>query len=279
MISASITVLLISTLFVWNTVTDAFVMIRPVPSISFVEATSNIRILQPTSGWVQQPSTTDNTFLRANAKDEEAPMEDTSVDDSDVSTNNNNNMDKDKEQNTADDILNSLGFLKRKLEVLQSDLELAQKDLTEAEERLAAGKVEWGKQIEALDVEFNNIRDRMNTQSNKSDNQATMQVARQMLGVLDNFDRAFQSVTPQTDADRMIEADYQQAYNDILAVFEKLGIEKVETVGNEFDYQFHQAVMQKASEEYEEGIVCEELAKGFKIGDTLIRAAMVVVAA
>jgi molecular chaperone GrpE len=46
----------------------------------------------------------------------------------------------------------------------------------------------------------------------------------------------------------------------------------------EFDYEFHQAVMQKPSEEYEEGIVCEELAKGFKLNDQLIRAAMVVVA-
>ena len=56
-------------------------------------------------------------------------------------------------------------------------------------------------------------------------------------------------------------------------------MEEVETVGTEFDYEVHQAVMQKPSEEYDEGIVCEELQKGFKIGDTLVRAAMVVVAA
>jgi len=58
-----------------------------------------------------------------------------------------------------------------------------------------------------------------------------------------------------------------------------LGIEQVPTVGIEFDYEIHQAVLQRPSEEYGEGIVMEELAKGFKHGDNLIRAAMVAVAA
>jgi len=108
---------------------------------------------------------------------------------------------------------------------------------------------------------------------------ATVQVARQMLEVLDNFDRAFGAVTPESDFEKEIEAEYRQAYEQILETFNKLGVEPVETLGKEFDYEYHQAVMQKASDEYEEGIVCEELQRGFKLGDTLIRAAMVAVAA
>ena len=56
-------------------------------------------------------------------------------------------------------------------------------------------------------------------------------------------------------------------------------MQQVETLGTEFDYEVHQAVMQQPSDEYDEGIVCQEFQKGFKIGDTLIRAAMVAVAA
>jgi molecular chaperone GrpE len=65
----------------------------------------------------------------------------------------------------------------------------------------------------------------------------------------------------------------------VLQTFQSLGVELVPTVGLEFDYENHQAVMQKPSVEYEEGIVCEELQKGFRCGDVLVRAAMVVVAA
>jgi molecular chaperone GrpE len=118
----------------------------------------------------------------------------------------------------------------------------------------------------------------MNSQSKNGDGMATVQVARHMLDALDNFDRAFGSVEAESDFEKEVEAKYKAAYDLILETFKKLGVEQVETVGVEFDYEFHQAVMQKPSEEYEEGIVCEELAKGFKLNDQLIRAAMVVVA-
>ena len=107
---------------------------------------------------------------------------------------------------------------------------------------------------------------------------ATVQVAREVLKVLDNFDRAFGAIQPETDTQVAIEGEYRQVYADILKVLADLGVEEVETVGIEFDYEVHQAVMQKPSEEFEEGIVCEEFQKGFKLGDTLIRAAMVSVA-
>lgn len=108
---------------------------------------------------------------------------------------------------------------------------------------------------------------------------ATVQVTRAMLDALDNFDRAFGVVSAETDDEKAIEAEYREAYDSILETFKKLGVEEVETVGKEFDYELHQAVMQRPSEHYEEGIVCEELQKGFKLDDTLVRAAMVVVAA
>lgn len=179
----------------------------------------------------------------------------------------------------ASDILNSPVFLKRKLEVLQNDLAKAESDLQEAQARTEAGKAEWGNQLDELQKEYQNIQERMNSQSQKGDSMATIQVVRQMLGVLDNFDRAFGAVQPQTDEERAIESEYKSAYTAILDTFKKLGVEEVETVGVEFDYEVHQAVMQKPSDEFDEGVVCEELQKGFKLGDQLVRAAMVVVAA
>ena len=108
---------------------------------------------------------------------------------------------------------------------------------------------------------------------------AVQKVVRDMLDLLDNFDRAFGVITPETDKEKEIEAEYKEVYQMLLDTFEKLGVKQVETVGTEFDYEVHQAVMQRPSDEYEEGIVCDELQKGFIVGDKLIRAAMVAVAA
>ncbi len=109
---------------------------------------------------------------------------------------------------------------------------------------------------------------------------ANIQIARKFISVLENYDRAFGVVSPETDADKEVEAAYRETYEVILKEFEGIGVRPVETVGIEFNYEFHQAVMMRPDEDYEEGIVCEELAKGYVMEDgTLIRAAMVVVAA
>jgi molecular chaperone GrpE len=127
--------------------------------------------------------------------------------------------------------------------------------------------------------QYKKIQERMSTQNKAGDSMATTNVVREMLSVLDNCDRAFGAVKAETDEEKAIEAEYKETYQSILAVFEELGVKVVETVGKEFDYEVHQAVMQRPVDDFEEGIVCEEYQKGFVIGDTLIRAAMVAVAA
>lgn len=176
------------------------------------------------------------------------------------------------------DILSSPAFLKRKIDVLKSDIAAIDTEIEEARARAEAGKAEWGPQLDDLKREYKNIQDRMATQSQSRDMEVTRSVVRDMLEVLDNCDRAFTVIKPTSEHEQAIEAEYKESYQMIMDVITSLGVEEVKTVGTEFDYELHQAVMQKPSDEYEEGIVCEELQKGFKIGDTLIRAAMVAVA-
>jgi len=177
------------------------------------------------------------------------------------------------------DILNSPAFLNRKMEVLKNDVAQADEQIEELNQKIEMGKAEWGSQLEALDNEYKTIQERMKTRSEQGDDMAIIQVVREMLTVLDNFDRAFGQVSAEADLDKEIEEKYRNGYEDIFKTFEKLGVTKVETVGTEFDYEYHQAVMQRPSDEYDEGIVSEELQKGFVLGETLIRAAMVSVAA
>lgn len=220
------------------------------------------RSLIPTTS---SPTSKEHIFRMAdeNAEDvEEAPQEE------------------EKAQVDSTDILNSPAFLKRKIDVLKSDIAAVDEKIEASNTIYEANKAEWGPQFEDLRKELSLMTDRLAKQSSAGKEDATVDVARKLLDTLDNFDRAFGVVTPETDADRVVEASYKETYDMILKTMNSLGVEECATVGTEFDYEVHQAIMTKPSEDYEEGIVCEELAKGFKMKDgKLIRAAMVVVAA
>ena len=108
---------------------------------------------------------------------------------------------------------------------------------------------------------------------------ATVDVIKQMLNVIDTYERAFNAIEPSTDEQHKVVAEYRETYDKILDCFAELNVTKVETVGAEFDYELHQAMMQMPSDEYEEGVVCLEFAPGWVCGDRLIRPAMVAVAA
>jgi len=177
------------------------------------------------------------------------------------------------------DILNSPAFLKRKVEVLQSDIAAMEKEIEEANAVYLAGKEEWGAKFDMVNKESQNAQERFAQQSAKGMEIATLDVAQKIVNVLDNYDRAFQSVEAATNEEVEIVDAYQKTYDMILESFVELNVTKVETVGIEFDYEQHQAMMQMPSDEYEEGIVCQEFAVGWKCGDKLIRPAMVVVAA
>jgi molecular chaperone GrpE len=127
-------------------------------------------------------------------------------------------------------------------------------------------------------AQYTNIQQRMTEQNQEGDSDAKVRVVKGILDLLDNFDRASGVIVAESDADKVIESEYKSAYQEILDQFEKLGIMEVETVGKEFDYELHQAVMQMPGTDYEEGFVCQEFQKGFIMGEALIRPAMVAVA-
>jgi len=192
----------------------------------------------------------------------------------------------------AGDILSSPAFLKRKLEVIKTDIAKSAEDIKTAQAALDEGRKEWGGKFADLSIERTNLQERMSKQGGDADGKATVEIARKVLNVLDNFDRAFGVVEPESDEEKAIEAEFRGAYQGIIDTFVALGVREVECVGTEFDYEQHSAVMTRPSEDYEEGIVIEELQKGFILGEPktddddddkpapqLIRAAMVIVAA
>lgn len=177
------------------------------------------------------------------------------------------------------DILNSPAFLKRKEEVLKSDIAAMEKKIEETNAVYLEGKEEWGAKFDMLNKESKGMQDRLSKQGSQETETAKVEIAEKVLNVLENYDRAFAAVEAATNEEVEIVDAYKKSYDLILETFLELNVTKVETVGVEFDYENHQALMQMPSDEYEEGIVCQEFASGWRCGETLIRPAMVVVAA
>ena len=98
-------------------------------------------------------------------------------------------------------------------------------------------------------------------------------VLEKILPVVDNFERGFAGVDENTE-DPFIKG-MAQVYKQLQNVLTDLGVEPIEAVGTDFDPNLHNAVMQIESEEYESGHVAQEMQKGYKYRDTVLRHSMV----
>lgn len=123
-------------------------------------------------------------------------------------------------------------------------------------------------------AEFDNFKKRTERERASVAEYAKAGIIKQILPILDNIDRA-------SAADKSGE-DYLKGIELIIKQFEalagNLGIEEVAKVGDTFDPNFHEAVMHIEDETLGENIISQVLQKGYKLGDTVIRAAMVQVA-
>ena len=101
-------------------------------------------------------------------------------------------------------------------------------------------------------------------------------VIEKILPVIDNFERGFATVEPEDEKDAFVEG-MRMVYKQMMNELEKIDVKPIEAVGKEFDPALHNAVMQVQSEEYEPGIVAQELQKGYTYRDTVVRYSMVAV--
>ncbi|XP_038975016.1 protein GrpE-like [Phoenix dactylifera] len=130
-----------------------------------------------------------------------------------------------------------------------------------------------------ISADFDNFRKRTERERLSLMTNAQGQVIESLLPVLDNFERAKIQIKVETEGEEKINNSYQSIYKQFLEIFDSLGVETVETVGNPFDPLLHEAIMREESMEFEEGIIIQEFRKGFKLGERLLRPSMVKVSA
>lgn len=125
-------------------------------------------------------------------------------------------------------------------------------------------------------AEFENFRNRTEKEKAAMFDMGAKSVIEKILPVVDNFERGLMSV-PQEEKDGAFCDGMNKIYKQLMTELDAIGVKPIEAIGTEFNPDLHNAVMQVESEEYETGIVAQELQKGYTYHDSVVRHSMVAV--
>lgn len=151
--------------------------------------------------------------------------------------------------------------------------EAALADTDEVDER-AAEIDRLKQQLLRLQADFDNFRKRTRQEREELQWFATRKLLTDLLPVTDNFDRALSTFSAETDVET-VRAGVEMVHRQLLTVLQGHDVVPMDTVGQPFDPNIHEAVMQEPADDRPAGIVAEEFQKGYRIGDKVLRPAMV----
>jgi len=154
----------------------------------------------------------------------------------------------------------------------------SKKKADKADEKVAelhAELEEQKNQYLRLAAEYDNYRKRTQREKDALNGDIKAYIIGEILPVIDNFERA----TANTSADyETYKKGMEMIFTQFADIFKKLGVEAFGEPGEAFDPMMHNAVMHIDSEDFDESVVAQVFAKGYKIGDKIIRCATVQVA-
>ncbi|MGN0359748.1 MAG: nucleotide exchange factor GrpE [Hominisplanchenecus sp.] len=126
-------------------------------------------------------------------------------------------------------------------------------------------------------AEFDNFRKRTEKEKSSMYEIGAKSVIEKILPVVDNFERGLAAVPEEQKEDPFVQG-MDKIYKQILTTLEEIGVKPIEAVGQEFDPNFHNAVMHVEDEALGENVIAEEFQKGYLYRDTVVRHSMVKVA-
>lgn len=151
--------------------------------------------------------------------------------------------------------------MQAEIEALKGQVEKLTGDLQEKKDRLLR-----------LQADFDNFRRRSAKEREEISAVVTQNFCKDMLPLLDNFERAMAAETKDVEA---FQKGVEMIFTQFQEVLKKNGLEQIEAVGQKFDPNFHQAVMRVEDPEKEDDTVAQELQKGYMVKGRVIRPSMV----
>ena len=132
---------------------------------------------------------------------------------------------------------------------------------------------EMSDRLKRLQADFDNFRRRTRQEKEELSTTVAEGILLQLLPVMDNFDRAL-AVEANADA-AAIKSGIEMIYRQFSITVEQLGLTPIKAVGEQFDPQYHEAVMRIEDDKQIDGLIAEELQKGYMVRSKVIRPSMV----
>jgi len=128
-----------------------------------------------------------------------------------------------------------------------------------------------------LQAEFANARKRFDKQRAETYVNATIDLVSKLLPLIDDFERALDSVPENEQNDPWV-AGVSLVYRKMSSVLDEMNVQVIPSVGEPFDPNQHEALTQESSDEHQSGVIVREMRRGYRLGDRVIRPALVSVA-
>lgn len=154
--------------------------------------------------------------------------------------------------------------------VEESNTDSLETKVSELEEEVTKWKTDYYKVF----ADMENLKRRLEKEHQNSLKFMMQSFIEELLPIVDNFERSLNVQEPSEEVQTFLKG-YQMIFDQLMNVLNKNGVEVIEAQGKEFDPNLHQAVMTANDENYGSNIVVEELQKGYKLKDRVIRASLV----
>ncbi|MCI7185583.1 nucleotide exchange factor GrpE [uncultured Mitsuokella sp.] len=165
------------------------------------------------------------------------------------------------EEEAPEEVAAADAAMQEEIEALKGQVDGLNKDLQEKKDRLLR-----------LQADFDNFRRRSAKEREEISAVVTQNFCKDMLPLLDNFERAMAAETKDVEA---FQKGVEMIFTQFQEILKKNGLEHIEAVGQKFDPNFHQAVMRVEDPEKEDDTVAQELQKGYMVKGRVIRPSMV----
>lgn len=157
-------------------------------------------------------------------------------------------------------------------------VELTPAEIEELKVRAAKANEHWERLLRTT-ADYDNYKKRAAREREEAVKYSNESIMKRLIPVLDNFDMAMSAVSQSNDAAvQNLQSGVQMIAQQLKTALQEYGLEEVEAEGKAFDPHLHEAVSEQESDVVEEGNVLQQLRKGYKLRDRLIRPATVIVA-
>ena len=152
----------------------------------------------------------------------------------------------------------------------ENTTESLEKQMKKLEEEVNTWKTDYYKVF----ADMENLKRRLEKEHQNSLKFMMQSFIEELLPVVDNFERSLNVQNPSEEVQTFLKG-YQMIFDQLMNILKKNGVEVIEAQGKEFDPSLHQAVMTTQDENFDHNVVVEELQKGYKLKDRVIRASLV----